>query len=433
MSKNFALTAVSVASRLLVSTLLFLLLARLWGPAQFGTFTFVFSLTALLTLSVDFGMPMFLLREIGADPANASALIARSIKAKFVLTALMILVAAVLAIALAPHTLPLALFITLSVAAILQSYAEYFIAPLRAFGRYDLEAYLAAVGNAVQFLLAGVTAWAGGSPTAVAVGIMVSRLAYASASWAVLSRLVRIPRAADDGTSVWATLRELWPYGIDGALTSIWGFLDVVVVRILFGAHIVGLYSAGQKCVQGVVALAPVVGNVMIPRLARQATLRAPDTWRLASYAGCLMIAVGATFALPLIAAPRWVVDVAFGPEFAELEHWLPWFGAILLARFTGAAFGVVLSAIGLPKKRVVGQVAALLIYLGVIALIKLNDLSPVAVLYAMLAAMTTMGSVYAAYLIAARKSDFLGISATAALEGPLTQRRVTARDKKEE
>lgn len=433
MRSNFGFTAVSVASRLLVSTVLFLLLARLWGPSQFGTFSFVFSLCALLALIVDFGFPMYLLREIGANPTRAPVLIARSVKAKVLLTVVMISTAAGLAIALGSRTLPLALYLLLLLAAILLSYAEFSIAPLRAVGRYDLEAYLATGGNALQFLLAGGTAWAGGSPSAVAGAIVISRVAYVSASWLTLSRVIEFPPARGESSrSVLATLRELWPYGVDGALTSIWGFVDVVIVRILFGTHVVGLYSAGQKCVQGVVGLAPVVGNVMIPRLARKAALRAPDTWRLASHTGYLMVGLGVTFALPLIAAPHWVVEVAFGTKYAQLEQWLPWFGAVLLVRFTGAAFGVVLSAIGLPKKRVVGQVAALLTYFVCIAFIAINDLDPIATLIALLAAMTAMGSLYAVYLLAARRENALGIP-TAMAKKPLRERLVIARDKEEE
>ncbi len=185
---------------------------------------------------------------------------------------------------------------------------------------------------------------------------------------------------------------------------------------------------------QGVVALAPIVGNVVIPSLARKkASQRAPDTWRLAARAGYLMVGIGFAFALPLIAIPYWIVGVVFGPEFfSELGAWLPWFGAILLVRFTGAAFGVVLSAIGLPKKRVVGQVLALLTYLCAIVTIAMVDLHPRSALVALLIAMTAMGLLYAGQLLAARRSNYLAIPIAEGAKRSLLDRIISAREEKD-
>src|SRR5664279_1885775 len=168
MKRNFAYTAVSIISRLLVSTLLFLLLARAWGPGQFGIFSFVFSVSALLMLTVDFGFSTFLLREIAADADKAPELFAQGLRAKLALTAVMSTAALIAAIAFGSHTLPVELFVLLLAAALVLSFAEFCNAPLRAIGRYDLETLLATSSNMLQFLLAGGVAWLGGTPVAVA-------------------------------------------------------------------------------------------------------------------------------------------------------------------------------------------------------------------------------------------------------------------------
>jgi O-antigen/teichoic acid export membrane protein len=410
MTRNFALTATSVGSRLLVSTLLFLLLARIWGPEDFGTFSFVFSVSALLMLTVDFGFGTFLLREIAADSAKAPELIGQGLRVKFLLTAVMSAAAAALVVALGSHALPLTLYFLLLLAALLLSFAEYFIASLRAFGRYDLEALLATTGNAAQFLLAGSTAWLGGTPVAVAGAMVVSRIVYLVASWRTLARTVPLLRTRQVPGNVRSTLQQLWPYGVDGALTSVWSFIDVITVRLLFGTQAVGLYAAGQKIVQGVGALAPVVGNVMIPQLARKAHIRAPDTWRVAALTGSLMVGIGFIFAIPLVAFPGWVTSVLFGSEFSRLADWLPWFGAILLVRYAAAGVGVILSAIGLQTKRLVGQVLAILVYALCTSVVAINGWGVEAALAALFIAMAVMGMTYTLYLQLARRRNYVGL-----------------------
>ncbi|MDX1888203.1 oligosaccharide flippase family protein [Mycolicibacterium sp. 050158] len=423
MRSSFVYTAISIASRLLVSTLLFVLLARVWGPERFGTFSFVFSSSALLMLIVDFGFTTFLLREVAADPGNVAALIGRGLPVKYLLTAVMSTVAVGLAVGLGPSVLPPVLFVLLLLAALLLSFAEYFITPLRAIGRYDVEALLATTGNAVQFALSGGCAWLGGSPVHVAAAIVTARLLYLSASILAARRLLRPLSWRPLSRDLRGTVRAAWPYGVDGALTSAWSFIDVVAVRVLFGVHAVGLYAAGQKIVQGVVALAPLVGNVMIPQLARKASTRASDTWRSAGAAAIGMFGIGFIFALPLIILPTWTTNVLFGSDFDMLSQWLPWFGAILLVRFSGAGFGVVLTAIGLQKKRVIGQLAALSCYVAFVVAIGVRHLGVEAALGALLLAMSVMGATYAVYLWLARAHDYLGLDAPLRPEGPVDDR----------
>jgi O-antigen/teichoic acid export membrane protein len=179
---------------------------------------------------------------------------------------------------------------------------------------------------------------------------------------------------------------------------------------MVFGTQIVGLYAGGQKILQGVVALAPVVGNVMIPHIARKAHDRATDTWRAAAAAGALMVGIGLIVAVPLIILPGFITHTLFGSEFSRLAEWLPWFGLILFVRYSGAAFGIVLSAIGLQKKRVLGQILAVVAYMAGMAVVRACDLSVTAALASMLTAMSLMGAVYAWHIFKAKRTNYLTI-----------------------
>lgn len=369
MRRNFIYTGVSVGSRLLVGLLLFLLLARLWGPAQFGLFSFVFSFSALLVLLVDFGFAVYLLREVAARPSEASRLIAEALRAKLVLMMLAVLLLVGSGLAIGPAVLPPALLAPLFLAALAMSFADFFVAPLRALGRFDLEAGLVTLANALQFALAGAVAWQGGSPMAVGWAMLVARLFYLALALRATRQVVpQLQLSAPVAAGPWTTLRRAWPYGVDGMLITAWNQLDVVVVRVLFGTQAVGLYSAGQKIVLGIGALAPVVGNVMIPRLSRLAATKARSFWTTAGKTGALMACIGAAFGVPLMLFAQPLADLMFGQSYQGLAALLPLFGGVLVLRYVAASAGVVITAAGYQSRRVVVQLLGLAVVACLVA-----------------------------------------------------------------
>lgn len=365
MTHNFIFTGLSIGSRLLTGMLLFILLARLWGPEVFGHFSFVLSVTALLTLIVDFGFSSYLLREIGAVPESAPSIVDAGLRLKRALVPIAIVAAALLTLTLGEAT-PLSLVVPLMLSALIFSFSELFIAPLRALGRYDIETRLIVSANVAQFGGAGIVAWQGGTPVQVAWTIVLVRTMLLVGAYAGLRRLVPAVRSrVRPRDSIRATLGRIAPYGFDGVLTTMWSQLDVVLVRLLYGNHGAGIYVAGQKLVQGACALAPIIGNVMIPRLSRMAAVGSEELGRTANATTALMWGVGLIFSLPLALFPDLIVRALFGPGYSGLEGYLPFFSLVLFFRFAAAGFGALVTAAGLQRRRVVAQLTGLCCFIA--------------------------------------------------------------------
>lgn len=365
MTRNFLLTGISIGSRLLTGLLLFVLLARLWGPETFGLYSFVFSLVAILVLLVDFGFSGYLLREIGAAPESLVPIFRDSLFAKGVLVPVCLTVTAVV-VAILGAAAPLALVIPMLLAALSLSFADFCIAPLRALGRYDMETRIVVSTNLAQFSLAGAVAWQGGSPTEVAWVIVAARSVYLLVAYLGLRRVA--PALATETPSragVKTTFKRIVPYGLDGLLTTAWSQLDVVLVRALYGAHGAGLYAAGQKLVQGACALAPVVGNVVVPKLSRLARIRSAQLNQTARRTSLLLIGVGAFFSLPLLLLPEALASSLFGAAYRDLGTMFRLFGIVLFLRYASAAFGVLVTSAGLQGRRVVAQIAGIVTFVA--------------------------------------------------------------------
>ncbi|PKO27657.1 MAG: hypothetical protein CVU32_02345 [Betaproteobacteria bacterium HGW-Betaproteobacteria-5] len=405
MKKNFLFTAVSIGSRLLTGLVIFVLLARLWGPVDFGMFSFAFSASALLTLIVDFGFSGYILRELGAEPDSAVRLIKDAFWAKLSLLLILLVVASASGYLLGTSVFPLQLALPLLLAAIALSFADFFAAPLRALGRYDAETGIVTSTNALQFVIAGSVAWSGGSPVAVAWAFFASRMFYLALAIHVLYRVIpSLSLGKSDATAPHLTFKRVWSYGIDGALTTAWGQLDVIVVRALYGTQAVGIYAAGQKIIQGVSALAPVVGNVMIPKLARQAKSGDSRLQRTALLTAGAMLGIGSLFAAPMLAMPEQVSSFLFGEKFQGLGQLMPFFALILALKYLAAGSGIVITSAGLQAKRVISQIAAMAVFAALITLIFYNELEIKYFLLAYALSVFSMAALYARQWLAFRQ-----------------------------
>jgi O-antigen/teichoic acid export membrane protein len=397
MKRNLLYTAISIGSRLLTGLVVFILLARIWGPGDFGLFSFIFSASALLALIVDFGFAGYILRELGADPGKAVSLVRNAFWAKALLTIAFIVISGAGLLLAGPQLAPPDIAVPLLIAALFLSFSDFFVAPLRALGRYDVETLVVTSANFLQFAIGGGVAWFVGTTASVAYAFALSRILYLGAAAYTLHRLV--PGLALRHGNIAPplnTLSKVWPYGVDGVLTNAWGQLDVIAVRAIFGVTGAGVYAAGQRIVQGVSALAPVVGNVMIPKLSRLAKNKDARFQSSAVRTALAMAAIGILFAVPLVLFPSAISNFVFGDKFSALESLLPLFGLLIFLKYVAAGSGVVMTAAGLQQKRVMCQVIGLSTFALLTAWVFLSHASLATYLLAYAGALVVMAVLYA-------------------------------------
>jgi O-antigen/teichoic acid export membrane protein len=395
---SLAQGAVSTAARLLTGVVLFVLLARAWGPQDFGLFMFWFTVGTIACLPVDYGFAQQALRELGRDPSQAQPLMARLRDAKLVLAAMVLTLFAAAAAAARLPGPERDLALLLLVAAVLFSFGDLFAMGLRGLGRFRDEMLVSVGASVLHFGLVVVVLAAGGGLKLVAGAFVASRAAQLAALahrfQAAAGALGRpLARTGEVGPTLAAGLR----YGADHLLTNLYLALDTVLVKALLGPAAVGVYQAGLRLVQGAFALVPVINSVYVPAIAAAAE-HGESTGRHARALLLQLALVGsvASLALALFAGP--IQRLLYGQEFGELARLLPLFGALLLLRCTIAAFGTVMAALGYQRARAGGLVLATALLAAGIALWA-PRFELAGVLAAALVAHAALGVVYVAVL----------------------------------
>lgn len=353
LARNIALMGTSTAVRLAFGMLTFVVMARLLGPASFGTVMLWLSVSTLLALVANYGLTPFLLKEIGANPSGAEALMGEVLTAKLLLTASLAVLGLLIATGL--DGVSRAVFLLLLAAQLADSLTEFLNVGFRATNRFAEETRTASVGVVIQFVIvAGVLAWQA-HPIAAAAAFMASRLAVLLLVWRAQRGYFAGLRLAPVATAV-ARLKATRAYAADFALQSLLGQVDSVVLNHFVGPAAVGLYQAGMRLFNGGAQAAGVLANVFLPRAAAAAS--AADGGRGLQHEAARVqwafLAVGGVFGLALCVLAQPLVHLLFGESYRALVPVLPWFGFLFYVRFFASSWGVLLTSAGAQTFRAV-------------------------------------------------------------------------------
>jgi O-antigen/teichoic acid export membrane protein len=238
-------------------------------------------------------------------------------------------------------------------------------------------ALTAGAGARVALILADAPLWTFGAAAAAEAGV-------AAAILTVLARRIGLRIAAERDS--WALLRPLlrdaWPLLLSSASIAIYMRIDVVMLRNLAGDGAVGIYTAAVRLSEMSYFLPIAMGASLLPSLLRaRAAGEAAYAERMQQYFD-LSAGLAYAVALPLAVASPWVVQLAYGAQFAAaapvlaLHVWATLFVFLgvargqflvnesltffyLLATAAGAVVNIALNALLIPRIGAIGTALA--------------------------------------------------------------------------
>ncbi len=297
-----------------VAILVRLYLPRHLGPTAFGSYAFAEGLAATVMAFLSLGIEQYSLRELPVRPAHASDYFGGTLVLRVLLGGLLAggLVAILTATGRSADTTRLALVFALG----------YLATAVGQFSSACLQAN-ATVGRLAITNVAAKLVWAGAILVALALGWPLEALAAAFVLSEVVKAiaLYRETRArlalsfridlAATGAVVLASL----PYYANTVALNL-NRLDVTVLGFMAGEQDVGWYGAASSFSLLVFLLAPLMGSVVLPLLARVFARSEQDFLRVMGRLTEGLIMVASPLALMVaLGADLWV-RIAFGDKF---------------------------------------------------------------------------------------------------------------------
>lgn len=370
MLRDSVFSLITTVVRLATGLVLFIVLAHVWGPERFGAFMYPFTLAGILIKVVDYGFLLQVAREVGRSPSDAHATMSRAHGAKLLLVIPAAAAAYVAAIVLPGENEFGALLAILLADAVANSFAQLSNIPLRAIGRFDEEARIAALGNAVVFTAVTAAVLVGYGPLAAAAVMAGSRTFCLLLSWRAYQRhLGADPRAIIERDALRTALRQGLPFGLHATVGTLNMQLDTLMVQHYLGAPFVGLYQAGMRILLGSLLVADALNGVYLATMARSSHDRAA-LLRLGERMTRQLLTVGLFgFGCMLMLGP-WAVHVLFGERYDALAPLLPLFGLLAFIRYGGVSYGTLLTIADRQAVRVAAVCIAMVIGLALNALL---------------------------------------------------------------
>lgn len=368
---------ISTLVRLLAGVVLFIYLARLLGPGDFGRLMVGFTLASIAVLVIEYGFSLQLLRDVGKAPGQICAIMGRVFLAKVLLIFLVVGCIQVWLVIFPRSAEDQLIFWLLFLACTFASFADFLNVPFRCIGRFHEETKIVIASSIFHFGVLLTLALLGSNLVTLAQGFVVSRMLNLAISWMAYRRIIG---GFEFGGQSWktpiTTLKNGFSYAADSGITNLFYQIDTLIINHYLGVASVGLYQAAMRFLNGVMQIAPVLANVYIPTIASLLDQK-EQLEKIVSIFNTKMLAVGLLGGLLFSLLGNSLSDMVYGGQYKELTGLWPYFGLLIFLRYLSGCLGTLLMAAGFQKMRVYVQILAIcLLVLTAPVLIQKNGLA---------------------------------------------------------
>jgi len=352
---NFASLSVAEVFSKIVQFILFILIARAFGPVQFGIFGFAIAFATIVSIIADFGIGIYLVREISRNREKASELLGNALFLKILLAVSTFLVAGLYFWAMGFDRGTIIVSVLMILFFVIQSITDVFYSIFRAFEKMHFDALIKIVRMillviAVAYLMRTYQSLI---ITTLAFPLVEVVMIIVAASICVM-KFVPISFKATP-TVCKRMLKNSALFCLSIVFGSLLAYISTVILQHVRGAGEVGPYAAAYTMLLGVVAIPLMMGNAIFPVFSRYHKNR-----RSLSFAFSKIYYYMLIMGLPLSVGIFWYADplirLLYGSGYEQAilaTKILCWFVAL---RFINVIAGVTLAAVGRQKQRVLSQ-----------------------------------------------------------------------------
>jgi O-antigen/teichoic acid export membrane protein len=403
MLKNTLYMMLTTGVKLMSGIVVFVILARVLGPYNFGLISYSFALVTLFVLIIDFGYSQKLLRDAAANPRRIYDFLDDALNAKLILTVITLCLCALYFGFFPLDITHQKVFTALFFASVLGSFAELFCIPLRAIGKFNIETNVTTLASVFHFVLIIILLYIKQDVFLIAIGFLVSRLCYLILAILSFRKYIGNLNYRCSLSNVTVSLKQGFPYAIDTMLTNFFYQIDSVIVNHNLGTIAVGNYQAVTKWLQGVMQMAPVLANVYLPVLSESQNDKTKNN-DLAKKLNAKMLGIGVLGWATFNYGGTTLTHYIYGDQYLEINQLWPYVALLVWVRYMTGAQGVLLMTYGLQNIRVYIQAFAIIIFLSLSPiLMKIYGLS--GVIMSLIAAILTIFICFVSVLIFKNKN----------------------------
>ncbi|GEM_PF-2640440 len=292
------------------------LLARLFGPEEYGRLSFAFALTGLSSIVMNLGLAITFVRDGARDrdflrENLATALFLQGL-ASFIL--LLALIGALLVFpALRKDTLLLvvALFYTT-----FNIITNFLYSSFQATHRMHLEAIAVGVQHGLLLIFIFFFLFYQGTVEGIMFAYLGASVVGGALTFILIRKYLFLWMWRINWRAGRVLLAQSWPLMAGSALSTVYFSLDSIMLRFFQGSEAVGIYSAMYKIVFGFYLFATLYANSIFPVFSQLFTHARDEFTNLYRRSVQLMAGFGFLFGLAITLFARPIIQMFFGEAY---------------------------------------------------------------------------------------------------------------------
>jgi len=353
-------------TRISVTTIVMVLIARIFGVQEFGKIALAITITGILFFVADFGLTIYSTREVARDNSIIAALASTSIRIKIVSSGITLFIAwLVTTILHYPPDTTLLIYL-FSGSAIIFSFSSFFIGILRGSNRFDYEAIIYFVQSVILLLLVLLVIKFDRSIVNIAFAFMASRVAGLLASLYFYYHLKGIHHLSASFLSVKDVSRKSFPFAAHALFGIIYMHADTVILSKTTGDVEVGLYQAAMRIIIVLLYLQEIMVTAFFPSLSKLYKYSIEELIRKGKRLNFYLFILALPLSLSIALIGSMIIDVVYTPEYSSAALFLQILSSLVLLRFLGATYGILLSASDNQHLRMFSVIIAFLLNIGI-------------------------------------------------------------------
>ncbi|MBO1511893.1 flippase [Metabacillus bambusae] len=365
MFKNIYLMFVTLGFRLLSNVAIFFILARFWSVDVLGDFMYLITLSSILILVSDYGFNIRLVKEISSDPSSLKKYLYQSFFAKVFLT-LFLLIGIIFYFEWVDQgsVFKEEEFYILFLSYIFNSFSNFFMLPLRAIGRFDIESKHSTISNLLLFVGVSIGLFLVNTPMEIAIIYLVARLISFIYGYFLLYKVIgNFFIFKFKLNIVVLAIKNNFSYAIHLIVGTLYFQVDSLIVHYYAGGHGLGIYQAATRIVFALLMISEVLCNVYLPKLSlafKENNEKEYIKSIKVMFRYNFIIAIALSFVIKFF--PAFLVNTLFDEEFIGAIVILELLSIVLFLRFLSSALGVLLTIQNTQSYRAIAVIVALIL-----------------------------------------------------------------------
>jgi O-antigen/teichoic acid export membrane protein len=360
--------------------LVFIWLARYFGPEIYGKWNFALSFVSLFIILVDFGFSALTIREIARDKLKSSQYINNVLIMKLVLGLAVIGIIAFLTRFLEKDITTIRLVYFLSFYIVINSFTTFLQAIFRAYEKMQYETFCQLVQNISLLGLSAIFIFNGGSILAVSYIFAWTALVGFFLSIFFIQRYFSKILLKIDFKICREILEKAWPFLFAGIFYMIYFEIGTVMLGVFSDMKEVGYYNAAYNLFLAAFIIPDIITMSFFPKLSYFYNKDKPELKKMFFNFRYIMILVGFFSAIILFFSSDFIITNIYSSQFSNSIVLLKILSLIIIFKFLSYTYSWFLTSADEQKQvlKIQGLAALLNIVFNYFLIIRYDSLGAV-------------------------------------------------------